>query len=75
MVNHFVKGGGSFPVVVERDVINYCNVNNIFYIEVDGGTNKGLREAFEYGPCSYLLKNENNTESIIYQYLQRMIEF
>jgi len=63
------------PEVKERDVMEYCNENNIFYIKINGETNKGLKEAFEYGPCSYMLKKENNTESLIYRQLHRIIDF
>jgi len=65
-----IKGHSNLePDVKERDVMEYCNENNIFYIKINGETNKGLKEAFEYGPCSYMLKKENNTESLIYRQL------
>jgi len=65
-----IKGHSTFePEVREREVMEYCNENNIFYVKINGESNKGLREAFEYGPCSYLLKKENNVESLIFRNL------
>jgi coenzyme F420-reducing hydrogenase delta subunit len=55
------------PDVREKDVIEFCNENNIFHVKIDGGSNRGLKEAFEYGPCSYILKKENNVEATIFR--------
>ena len=72
---HMIKGHQNQETEVrEKDVYDYCNENNIFHVKVDGGTNKGLREAFEYGPISYILKKENNIESLIFRQLKRTIE-
>ena len=52
MGNHMIKGHSNLdPDVKERDVMDYCTENNIFYTKINGETNKGLKEAFEFGPC------------------------
>jgi hypothetical protein len=55
--------------VKEKDVIEFCNDNNLFHVKVDGNTNRGIKECFEYGPVSYILKKENNVESLIFRSL------
>jgi uncharacterized coiled-coil protein SlyX len=43
-------------------------------VRVDGKSNRGLKEAFEYGPYCYIMKKENNIESLIFKQMQRMKE-
>jgi hypothetical protein len=71
-----IKGhSNNEPDVKEREVIEYCLENNIFYIKIDGETNKGLKEAFESGPVQYLLRKENNIESLILKESNRKVEY
>jgi len=51
--------------VPDKEVEKYCNEYNLFYIKVDGITMRGIKETFEYGPVSYMLKKENSIESMI----------
>ena len=53
------------PEVKEREVMDFCLDNGIFYIKIHGENKKGLQEAFEFGPVNYLLKKENLIESMI----------
>ena len=70
MGSHMIKGHSTLePDVAEKEVIDYCNKYNIFHVRIDGGSNKGLAEAFKYGPYSYILKKENNVESLIFRQL------
>jgi len=64
--NHMIKGHSERePDVSEKEVMEYCYENGIFYIKINGENNKGLKEAFEFGPCSYMMKKENNIEALI----------
>jgi hypothetical protein len=68
--SHMIKGhANQEPEVRDKDVIEYCDDNNIFHVKIDGGSNRGLKEAFEYGPYSYILRKENNVESLIFKQL------
>lgn len=68
IANHMIKGHTDRdPDVREREVMEYCNDDGIFYMKINGESNKGLKECFEYGPVSYMLKKENNTESAIFK--------
>ena len=66
--SHMIKGhSNQEPEVRDKDVIEYCDDHNIFHVKIDGGSNRGLKEAFEYGPYSYILRKENNVESLIFR--------
>lgn len=70
-----IKGHSQLePEVKEREVLEYCNDNKIFHVKIDGGSNRGLKEAFEFGPVSYILKKENNVESLVFRQLQKSID-
>ena len=72
---HFIVGQQSgVQNVDEREVIEYCDKHGFFHVRVDGQSNRGLKEAFEYGPYCYIMKKENNIESLIFKQMQRMKE-
>jgi hypothetical protein len=72
---HFIVGQQSgVQNVAERDVIDYCDKHGFFHVRVDGSSNRGLKEAFEYGPYCYIMKKDNNIESLIFKQMQRMKE-
>lgn len=74
--NHNITGDHeNKPEVHEREVMDFCGDNNYFYLKINGVTNNGLKEAFEYCPCTYLLKKEHTSESLIFRQLQRTIEY
>jgi hypothetical protein len=63
------------PEVNEREVMDFCSDNNIFFVKINGENNKGMKEPFEYGPATYMLKKENNIESLIFRQMQRNAEY
>ena len=74
---HFIKGLGQqseIQTVDEREIIEYCDKNSFFHIRVDGLSNRGLKEVFEYIPYCYIMKKENNIESLVFKQMKRMKE-
>ena len=43
-------------------------------MRVDGLSNRGLKEVFEYIPYCYIMKKENNIESLVFKQMKRMKE-
>jgi hypothetical protein len=57
LCSHIIVGQkGDGEKVFEREVIEYCDKHGFFHVKVGGEKDKGLKEAFEYGPYCYIMK-------------------
>jgi hypothetical protein len=63
-----MTGDRTTPTEVdEKEVMDYCSEMGYFYLKINGENGKGLKEAFEYCPCTYMLKKEHTSESLIFR--------
>jgi hypothetical protein len=80
-VSHLFKGFHDKEAEVKtRNVIDYCDLKNIFHVKVEGDRKyRGLIEAFEYGPYNHILdstsENEVNVEKTIFDQLYSKIAY